>query len=85
MSLGQIQSIIVCQSSSVADNSGFCPVGQKLTAVEAYVLQPNAEIFFNTQETSFESVGAFFGIGFGMVITCYCIARSCGFIFNLVR
>lgn len=85
MSFGQVQSIIVCQSSSVVDNSGLCPVGQSLTRIEAYVLQPNSEELFNNNEISFDDVGAFFAIGFSMVISCYCIAKACGFIFNIVR
>jgi hypothetical protein len=84
MALGQVQTVLVCQSSSVSNTAGACPAGKTLVAQDAYILVPDSSSYFN-ETPDFSSYAEFSGLGFGAVLTCYMVGKGFGMLARLLR
>jgi hypothetical protein len=87
MSMGQVQSVLVCQSSSVSDSTGLCPMGKSLVVQEAYVLVPDAGSYLDNFEKTINSdeFGTYFASGFALVMGFYVLAKKFGLIMRVLK
>lgn len=96
MSLGSVQNILVCTPASASDvinsiDSQVCPgsSGQsfKLHSVQAFVIDPAAQSFFEdaARPFNYEYAGAVWSLAFTMVIALYLVSAKVGAILGLLR
>jgi hypothetical protein len=84
MSLGQVQKVLVCQSSQATDNLGLCPSGQSLVAIDAYVLAPSSQDELD-HPIDYSLMGQYFGFGFCSIIVFWGLGKSIGLILRVIR
>lgn len=87
MSVGQVSTIVVCQSSSVATSGSTCPPGMELTTQQVYVIDPSSQSLFESQAQPFDyTVGAgFFGVAFITTVSLWIFAKMCGLVLKQIR
>jgi hypothetical protein len=87
VSLGQVQSILVCQSSNAVDSTGLCPAGKALTLIDSYVISPASQSYFDQLDQPFDYsvLAQYFALGFSMVISCYLLAKGIGLVMSALR
>ncbi|MBV5292427.1 MAG: hypothetical protein JZU58_08730 [Curvibacter lanceolatus] len=86
MSLGTVQTVLTCQTSSNTDTFNICPQGQSLSTVQAYVLDTNSQALFeNSVLTDYTIPGEFFALGMTVIITAWLASKSIGFLIKAIR
>jgi hypothetical protein len=78
---GQVQSVLVCQSSNVSnDNLGICPIGKSLFVKEYYLVDSSSN-----NQIEYESLSQYFSLAFGFVILSYVLGKSVGLVIKAVK
>ena len=87
MALGQLRTILVCQTSSSSNSPGICPAGQELQSLSAYVLVPESQSYFEELNApmDYSLLAQYMGLGFSTVMIAYCISKAIGGVIRVVR
>jgi hypothetical protein len=85
MSIGSIQTIVVCVPSAFAQAP--CPTGQAVTTIQAYVIDPAQAASVEAQNAPFDySLAAgMWTLGFTFVVGLYLVTKSAGTILLMIR
>lgn len=84
MSFGQVQKVLVCQSSQTSDNLGLCPSGQSLVAIDAYILAPSSQDELDSP-MDYALLGQYFSFGFCSIIFFWAVGKGIGAVLRVVR
>ena len=86
MSLGTVQTVLICQTSSNTDTLNICPIGQSLITVQAYILETSSQsLFENSVLTDFTIPAEFFAFGMTLIISSWFLAKGFGFLTRLLK
>lgn len=84
MSLGQVQKVLVCQSSQSYDSSGACPPGTSLVVIDAYILAPSSQEQID-QPIDYQLLGQYFAFGFSAIIIFWSLGKGISAVFRVLR
>jgi len=86
MSLGTVQTVLICQTSSNTDTLNVCPNGQSLSTVQAYVLDSTSQpLFENSVLTDFSIPAEFFAIAMTVVLSSWLTAKGFGYLIRVLK
>ncbi|MBU9542854.1 hypothetical protein KTE53_08580 [Burkholderia multivorans] len=77
----------MCASSQTTDQFGLCPSGQALTTIQAYVLDPSTQSYFDQVDQSFDytTLASFFGFAFITVLMFWGVSKGIGSILRTIK
>lgn len=87
MSLGQVQTVLVCKASEDNNNlNNICPPGQSLSTIQAYILDSSSQQQFETSVlTDYTIPGTFFALGITVILTSWLFAKGFGAIIKVIK
>lgn len=85
MPVGELKTILVCQPSGTP--AAPCPAGEAPASLQAYVIDPASQGFFDTLNTpyDYERGAALWAWGFVFIMTLALVSRAIGYVIETLK
>lgn len=85
MSIGQIQTVVICAPAS--SSQAPCPTGMAVTTLQAYIIDPSQADSIEAQNAPFDYAYAavVWTMAFTFVVGLFLLSKSAGTVLSMIR